>query len=143
MSERGISGQPGCVLSFKHSVLFGSRWSESGRVSAVFEPFFAQTCTQSAWFWAYEHIATHFGIPRKTFKIQNAPRLAQNAPFAHLGASRACQSVCKPVHMAKTRHSGRMFGRKTARKRPKRDRIWFNATESVLAQDPRSYFKFV
>ena len=30
-----------------------------------------------------------------------------------------------------------MFGRKTARKRPKRDRIGFNATELVLAQDPR------
>ena len=42
------------------------------------------------------------------------------------------------VHTAKTRHSGRMFGRKTARKRPKRDRIGFNATELVLAQDPRT-----
>ena len=56
-----------------------------------------------------------------------APRLAQNATFAHLGAPRGCQSVVLSVHMAKTRHSGRMFGRKTARKRPKRDRI--SATE--------------
>ena len=64
--------------------------------------------------------------------------LARNAPFAHLGAPRACQSVSPSVHMAKTRHSGRMFGRKTARKRPKRDRIGFNATELVLAQDPRT-----
>ncbi len=32
-------------------------------VSTVIEPFFAQTCTQSAWFWAYEHIAPPFNIP--------------------------------------------------------------------------------
>ena len=48
---------------------------------------------------------------------QNTPRLARHAPFAHLGAPRACQSVVRSVHTAKTRHSGRMFGRKTARKR--------------------------
>jgi hypothetical protein len=71
-------------------------------------------------------------------KIQNAPMLARNAPFAHLGASRACQSVSLSVRVAKTRHSGRMFGRKTARKRPKRDRIGFTATGFVLAQDPRT-----
>jgi hypothetical protein len=60
-------------------------------------------------------------------KTLNTPRLAQNAPFAHLGAPRGCQSVILLVHIAKTRHFGRMFGRKTARKRPKRDRI--RATE--------------
>ena len=49
-------------------------------------------------------------------KTLNAPRLAQNAPFAHLGSPRRCQSVVIPVHMAKTRHSGRMFGRKMGRK---------------------------
>jgi hypothetical protein len=44
-------------------------------------------------------------------------------PFAHLGAPRAPQTYCASVHMAKSRHSGRMFGLKTARKRPKRDQI--------------------
>jgi hypothetical protein len=32
----------------------------------------------------------------------------------------ACQSVALLVHMAKTRHSGRKFWQKTARKRPGR-----------------------
>jgi hypothetical protein len=59
---------------------------------------------------------------------QNTPRLAQNAPFAHLSAPRGCQSVVLYVHMAKTRHSGRMFGRK---KRPEKDRT---ATEFGLAR---------
>ena len=54
--------------------------------------------------------------------------MARNAPFADLGAPRACQSVVLSVHTAKTRHSGRMYGRKTARERPvprpdSRDRI--------------------
>jgi hypothetical protein len=40
--------------------------------------------------------------------------------------------------MTKTRHSGRMFGRKTARKRPKRDRIGITATGLGLEQDPRT-----
>ena len=40
--------------------------------------------------------------------------------------------------MAKTRHSVRMFGRKTARKRPKRDRIRITATGFGLEQDPRT-----
>jgi hypothetical protein len=31
-----------------------------------------------------------------------------------------------------------MFGRKMAREQPKRDRIRFNATGFVLAQDPRT-----
>ena len=74
-------------------------------------------------------------------EIIYTPRLSQNAHVAHLGAPTGCQSVVLSVHMAKTRHSGRMFGRKTARKRPKRDQIWFNATESVLAQDPRTLKK--
>jgi hypothetical protein len=34
--------------------------------------------------------------------------------------------------MAKTRHSGRMFVRKTAEKRPKRNRIRISATEFQL-----------
>ena len=66
---------------------------------------------------------TEFGSARPEQEImpetQNTPRLARNAPFAHLGAPRGYQSVVLSVHMAKTRHSGRMFGRKTARKRPK------------------------
>ena len=44
----------------------------------------------------------------------NTPRLARNAPFTHLDASRVYQSMRLSVHMAKIRHSGRMFG-------PKRD----------------------
>jgi hypothetical protein len=67
----------------------------------------------------------HEGNP----KIIYTPRLAGNAPFAHVGAHRGCQSVVLSGHMAKTRHSGRMFGRKTARKRPKRgseDQNWPN-----------------
>ena len=51
-------------------------------------------------------------------KTQNTPRLARSAPFPHLGALRGCQSVALSVHMPKTRHSGRIFGRETARKRP-------------------------
>ena len=61
-------------------------------------------------------------------KIIYTPRLAGNAPFAHVGAPRGCQIVLLSVHMAKTRHSGRMSGPKTARKRPNRDRIWISAT---------------
>jgi hypothetical protein len=49
------------------------------------------------------------------FEIFNTFRLARNAHFAHLCAPRRCQSVVLSVHMAKTRHSGRMFGQKTAR----------------------------
>ena len=63
-------------------------------------------------------------------KIIYTPRLADNAPFAHVGAPRGGQSVLLYVHMTKTRHSGRMSGRKTARKRPKRDRIWISATRT-------------
>jgi hypothetical protein len=68
----------------------------------------------------------HEGKP----KIIYTPRLAGNAPFAHVGAPRGCQSVVLSVHMAKTRHSERMSGRKTARKRPNRDRIWISATRT-------------
>ena len=61
-------------------------------------------------------------------------RLARNAPFAHLGAPRGCQSVVLYVHMAKTRHYRRIFGRKTAQKRPKNgpyhDRIQISATQT-------------
>ena len=60
-------------------------------------------------------------------KIIYTPRLAGNAPFAHVGALTGCQSVVLSVHMAKNRHSGRMSGRKTARKRPKcgpEDKNW-------------------
>jgi hypothetical protein len=56
-------------------------------------------------------------------KTLNTPRLAQNAPFTNVGAPRGCQSVVLSVHMAQTRQSGRMFGQKTARKRPNRGRI--------------------
>jgi hypothetical protein len=52
-------------------------------------------------------------------KTQNTPTLARNTPFAHLGAFRGCYSVLLYVHMAKTRHSRHVFGRKTARKRQK------------------------
>jgi hypothetical protein len=45
--------------------------------------------------------------------------LARNASIAHLDTTSACQSVALSVAMAKTRHSGRMFGRKTAQKRSK------------------------
>jgi hypothetical protein len=68
--------------------------------------------------------ATEFGLARPEQEImpetQNTPTsmLAQNAPFAHLGAPRGCQSVLLSVHMAKTGHSGCIFERKTARKRP-------------------------
>jgi hypothetical protein len=62
-------------------------------------------------------------------KTLNTPRLAQNAHFAHIGAPMGCQRVVLSVHMAKTRHSGRMFWRKTAGKRPNRDRIRISATE--------------
>ena len=68
--------------------------SESGRGSAVFGPFFVQN---------FRHDC-----------------LAQNASFADLGAPKACQSVALSVKLTKTRHSGRMFEQKTARKRPKR-----------------------
>jgi hypothetical protein len=43
------------------------------------------------------------------------PKLARNALFAHLGAPRGCQIVVLSVHMPKTRHFGRIFGRKTVR----------------------------
>ena len=66
--------------------------------------------------------AIGFGLARPEQEIMSeiiyAPRLAQTAPFAHLGAPRGYQSVVLSVHMAKTRHSGHMFGRKMARKRP-------------------------
>ena len=68
--------------------------------------------------------ATEFGLARPKQEIMSeiiyTPRLAGNAPFAHVGAPRGCQSVVLSVHMAKTRHSEGMFGRKMARKRPKR-----------------------
>jgi hypothetical protein len=65
-------------------------------------------------------------------ETQNTQWLARNAPFAYLGAPRGCQSVVLSVHFLKTRHSGRMFGRKMARKRPNRDRIRISATEFEL-----------
>jgi hypothetical protein len=40
-----------------------SRQCQSGRTSAVFGPFFAQTCARSAWFWPYEPMGTNFGMP--------------------------------------------------------------------------------
>ena len=103
MSKRGISGQPGCVLSFRQNFRFGK--------ILVFWPEFCPN-------YAKQEI-----MP----ETQNTPRMAQNAPFAHVGAPRGCQSVVLSVHMAKTRHSGRMSGRKTARKRPTRgseDKNW-------------------
>jgi hypothetical protein len=72
------------------------------------------------------------------FEIIDTHGLAQNAPFAHLGAPKGCQSVALSVHMAKIRHSMRMFGRKTARERPKRDRNRISATESSLWEGPRT-----
>jgi hypothetical protein len=54
-------------------------------------------------------------------ETQKTPMLAQNAPFARLGAPTGCQSVALLVHMAETRHSRCMFGQngpKTAEKRP-------------------------
>jgi hypothetical protein len=66
--------------------------------------------------------ATEFGLARPKQEIMSeiiyTPGLAQNAPFAPLGAPRGCQSVVLSVHMAKPRHFGRMFGRNLARKRP-------------------------
>ena len=66
--------------------------------------------------------ATEFGLARPKQEIipetQNTPMLARNTPFAHLGAPRGCQIAVLSVHTAKTRHSGRMFGRK----RPENDR---------------------
>jgi hypothetical protein len=56
--------------------------------------------------------------------------LAQNTSFAHVGAPRGCQGVVISVHKAKTRHSGRVFGRKTARKRPYIDQIRISATQT-------------
>jgi hypothetical protein len=70
--------------------------------------------------------------PEVLMKIIYTPRLARNSPFAHLGAPRGCQSVVLLVHIAKNRHSGRMFGRKTARKRPKRDQIQISATRTRI-----------
>jgi hypothetical protein len=72
-------------------------------------------------------------------EIIYTPRLAQNTPFAQLGAPRGCQSVALSVHMAKTRHSGRMFGRKTARKRLNRDRIRISATGLLKIRVRPSY----
>ena len=51
-------------------------------------------------------------LVRRLFKIQNAPRLARNAPFAHLGAPRACQSVCLSVCVAKNGTPGVCLGGK-------------------------------
>ena len=103
MSERGISGQPGCGLSFRLNFLFGKI-----RVKLGLED---------------QNFAEQEGKP----KTQNTPRLAPNAHLAHVGAPRACQSMLLSVHMAKTRNSGHMSGRKMARKRPKRgseDKNW-------------------
>ena len=55
----------------------------------------------------------------------NIPKLAQNAPFAHVGALRGCQSVVLSVHMDKTRLSVACLGEK----RPEKDRT---ATEFGL-----------
>ena len=68
-------------------------------------------------------------------KTQNTPRLAKNAPFAHLSAPRGCQSVVLCVHMAKTRHFERIYhiwAEKMARKGPDRDRIRISATEILI-----------
>ena len=66
-------------------------------------------------------LAPFFADQEVLIKTLNTPRLARNAPFTHLGAPTGCQSVVLSVHMAaKTRHSRRVFGRKTARKWPKR-----------------------
>jgi hypothetical protein len=60
--------------------------------------------------------ATEFTLARPKheilIEIKETPMLAQNAPFNNLGAPRACQSVVLSIYMPKTRHSGRMFGRK-------------------------------
>ena len=86
MSEMGISVQPGCVLSFRHNFLFGKIWGKFGPEEQKF---------------AKQEIKP---------KTQNTPTQARNAPFAHLGAPGACQSVVLLVHIAKPRHSGRVFG---------------------------------
>ena len=99
MSKMAIWGQPGCVLSFMHNFLFG-------KILVLWPEFCPNYAKQEI-------------MP----ETKNTPRLARNAPLAHLGALRGCQSVVLSVHMAKIRPSGRMFGRKTAQKRPNRDRI--------------------
>ena len=60
-------------------------------------------------------------------KTQNAPRLARNAPFAHLGACRGYQSVVLYVHMAKNQA---LRARVRAKNGPKTART---ATEFGLA----------
>jgi hypothetical protein len=70
------------------------------------------SCLAELSVWEKQEILTEIKITR---------RLARNAPFVHLGALKACQSVFLSVRMTKTRHSGCMFGRTTAPKRPKRD----------------------
>jgi hypothetical protein len=60
-------------------------------------------------------------------KTQNTPRLAQNAPFAHVGALTGCQSVLLSVHMAKPCTLGAYLGGK----RPENGRT---ATEFGLAR---------
>ena len=113
MSKRGISGQPGCVLCFRHNFLFGT--------ILVFWPRFARNC-------AKQEIMS---------KTQNTPRLARNTNFAQLRAARGCESVVLSVHMPKTRHSGRIFGRKTTRKGPKRNRIRIIETQQeIMCSDP-------
>jgi hypothetical protein len=70
-------------------------------------------------------------------ETQNTPTPARNAHFSHLGAPRGCQGVVILVHMAKTRHFGRMFGQKMARQRPKRDRIRPHRAEPEILPDIR------
>ena len=64
---------------------------------------------------SHHHHGAH--LPRLLLQMIYTTRI-QNAPFAYLGAPMGCQSVVLSIHMAKTRHSGRIFKRKTARKRP-------------------------
>jgi hypothetical protein len=67
-------------------------------------------------FWA--EFCPNFAKQEIISETVDTPRLARNAHFARLGASRGCESVVLSVHMAQTKHAGRMFGQKTARKRP-------------------------
>ena len=76
-------------------------------------------------------------------ETQNTPTPARNAHFSHLGAPRGCQGVVILVHMAKTRHSGRMFGWKMARTttgfrlaRPERETMSEIQNTLKLAQNP-------
>jgi hypothetical protein len=65
-------------------------------------------------------------------KTQNTPRLAQNAPFAHLGAPRGCQSVVLCSYGQNQALRAHIWAEQTARKGPNRDRIRISATEFYI-----------